>query len=225
MYKQEVSGSRTIAVLEDLSSNGTWVGGVIVGRNNRRTLENGDEIEFAGAHQYTFRYPPHMQASAFRGAYDLGRQLGSGHFATVHMAVDKKSGQEFAVKIFRKRRNEDRARTSGLQQEIAVLMSVSHSNILCLQGTYDEDDGVYLVLELAKEGELFNYIINHSKLTEVDSRKIFKQLFNGLNYLVRQTCPCVCLRSLFVNGVGYSMNVTSSTETLSQRTSSFVMLS
>lgn len=119
--------------------------------------------------------------------YDLGRQLGSGHFATVHLAVEKKSGQEYAVKIFRKRRSDDKARTSGLQQEIAVLMSVSHPNVLCLQGTYDEEDGVYLVLELAAEGELFNYIINRSKLTEDEARRIFVQLFNGLKYLVSHT--------------------------------------
>ncbi|PWW76249.1 Pkinase-domain-containing protein [Tuber magnatum] len=179
----ENAGSQPVAVLEDLSSNGTWVAGVIIGRNRSRTLENGDEIEFPGGFQYTFRYPPHMQSSDFRNAYDLGQQLGSGHFATVHLAVEKKSGQEFAVKIFRKRRNEDKSKTSGLQQEIAVLMSVNHPNILCLQGTYDEDDGVYLVLELAREGELFNYIIRNTKLSEVDTRKVFIQLFNGLKYL------------------------------------------
>lgn len=129
-----------------------------------------------------------MRSSDFHDTYDLGQQLGSGHFATVHLAVEKKSGQEFAVKIFRKRRSDDKARTSGLQQEIAVLMSVSHPNVLCLQGTYDEDDGVYLVLELAAEGELFNYIINKSKLTEEETRKIFVQLFNGLKYLVCYPC-------------------------------------
>lgn len=125
-----------------------------------------------------------MCSSAFHDTYDLGQQLGSGHFATVHLAIEKKSGQEFAVKIFRKRRNEDASRTSGLQQEIAVLMSVSHPNVLCLQGNYDEEDGVYLVLELASEGELFNYIINKSKLSEDETRKIFIQLLNGLKYLV-----------------------------------------
>lgn len=182
--QQEFSGSQPIAVIEDLSSNGTWVGGIIVGRNNRRVLKTGDEVEFAGGKQYIFRYPTHMRSSDFHNMYDLGRQLGSGHFATVHLAVEKKSGQEFAVKIFRKRRSDDKARTSGLQQEIAVLMSVSHPNVLCLQGTYDEEDGVYLVLELAAEGELFNYIINKSKLTEDEARKIFVQLFNGLKYLV-----------------------------------------
>lgn len=180
---KEISGNQPVAVLEDLSSNGTWVGGVIVGRNNRRVLKTGDEVEFAGGKQYIFRYPMNMRSSAFHDTYDLGEQLGSGHFATVHKAVEKKSGQEFAVKVFSKRRNDDSWRTSGVKQEIAVLMSVSHQNVLCLQGNYDEDDGVYLVLELAPEGELFNHIIRNGKLSEDDTRKIFIQLFNGLKYL------------------------------------------
>lgn len=158
--------------------------GLVVGRNNRRELQSGDEIEFAGGVQYVFRYPKGMIASKFHETYEQGRPLGSGHFATVFTAIEKATGNAYAVKVFKKRRSDDASKASGLQQEIAMLMSVSHPNVLCLKGTYDEDDGVYLVLELAPEGELFNYIIAHQKLSEDETRKIFKQLLNGLKYLV-----------------------------------------
>jgi len=62
-------------------------------------------------------------------------------------------------------------------------MSVSHPNVLCLKETFDENDGVYLVLELAAEGELFNLIVSKQKLTEEETRKIFIQLFQGTKYL------------------------------------------
>jgi len=65
-----------------------------------------------------------------------------------------------------------------------VLMSVSHPNVLCLKDTFDEADGVYLVLELAPEGELFNWIVLKQKLTEKETRKVFIQLFQGVKYLV-----------------------------------------
>lgn len=56
------------------------------------------------------------------------------------------------MKRFEKRPGEaDKSRTDGLQQEIGVLKSVSHPNVLCLKDTFDEEDGVYLVLELAPE--------------------------------------------------------------------------
>jgi serine/threonine-protein kinase Chk2 len=63
-------------------------------------------------------------------------------------------------------------------------MSVNHPNVLCLKDTFDESDGVYLVLELAPEGELFNWIVMKQKLTESETRKVFLQLFQGLKYLV-----------------------------------------
>lgn len=62
---------------------------------------------------------------------------------------------------------------------------MSHPNLLCLRDTFDEVDGVYLVLELAPEGELFNLIVMKQKLTEEETRRVFVQLFQGVRYLVR----------------------------------------
>lgn len=160
-----------------------------MGRNHRRTLKSGDEITVAGAATFVFRYPHHATAGRFEEAYTLGQRLGSGHFAVVHIATEKRTGTNFAVKIFKKPRADEKSRLTGLHQEIAVLMSVSHPNVLCLKETFDEDDGVYLVLELASEGELFELIIQQGKLSEDDSRKVFIQLLNGLKYLVRSQTP------------------------------------
>jgi serine/threonine-protein kinase Chk2 len=64
-------------------------------------------------------------------------------------------------------------------------MGVSHPNVLCLKDTFNERDRVYLVLELASEGELFNYIVMKQKMSEDETRKLFLQLFKGIKYLVR----------------------------------------
>ena len=40
------------------------------------------------------------------------------------------------------------------------------------------------MLELAAEGELFNWIVMKQKLSEAETRKIFIQLFQGVKYLV-----------------------------------------
>lgn len=65
-------------------------------------------------------------------------------------------------------------------------MGVSHPNVLCLKDTFNEKNAVYLVLELAPEGELFNHIVMKQKLSEEESRNLFIQLFQGIKYLV---CP------------------------------------
>ncbi|KAI4103299.1 MAG: hypothetical protein L6R37_003927 [Teloschistes peruensis] len=168
---------------EDLSSNGTFVNGVILGRNKRQELEDGDQISILDEAKFTFRYPLSRAGNAFRTQYRILQQLGKGHFATVYLCVERSTGTQFAVKRFEKRPGDSQSKTDGLQQEIGVLKAISHPNVLCLQETYDEDDGVYIVLELAPEGELFNTIVMKQKLTEDESRSVFIQLFQGIRYL------------------------------------------
>lgn len=174
-----------VAVLEDLSGNGTYVNDGFVGRNKRRELSDGDEISILDKANFIFRYPRRRDTNAFKKQYSIQGQLGKGHFATVYLALEKSTGVRYAVKKFEKRSGPgERSKVEGLQQEIAVLMGVSHPNVLCLKDTFDESDGVYLVLELAPEGELFNWIVMKQKLTEPEARKVFIQLFQGIKYLV-----------------------------------------
>jgi serine/threonine-protein kinase CHEK2 len=184
LYSENRYGE-TVAILEDLSGNGTYVNDAIVGRNKRRELHDGDEVSILDQARFMFRYPRSRGTSGFHQQYRIEGQLGKGHFATVYLATEKSSGMRYAVKKFEKRSGPgERSKVEGLQQEIAVLMGVSHPHMLCLKDTFDEQDAVYLVLELAPEGELFNYIVTKQKLTESETRKVFIQLFQGVKYLV-----------------------------------------
>jgi serine/threonine-protein kinase Chk2 len=181
----EHKGEDTIVVLEDLSSNGTFVNEAIVGRNHRRELQEQDEIAVLDKARFIFRYPKSRKTSAFLQQYTPLEKLGKGHFAEVYLCVEKATGKRYAVKIFTKTPGlEERSKNEGLQLEIAVLMGVSHPNVLCLKDTFNEHNAVYLVLELAPEGELFNYIVMKQKLSESECRKLFTQLFQGVKYLV-----------------------------------------
>ena len=192
MFPENTKGTTT-AVLEDLSGNGTYVNDQLVGRNKRRELQDGDEISILDEARYCFRYPRNRDTNGFRQRYSMQQQLGKGHFASVYLCVEKNTGMRYAVKKFEKRAGPgERSKVEGLQQEIAVLMGVSHPSLLCLKDTFDEEDGVYLVLDLAPEGELFNYIVMKQKLSETETRKVFVQLFQAVKYLV---C-CISLRLL-----------------------------
>jgi serine/threonine-protein kinase Chk2 len=172
-------------LLEDTSGNGSFVNDALVGRNNRRELHDGDEISILDEASFCFRYPRHRESGSFKSQYRILDKLGKGHFATVYLCVDNQTGSRWAVKKFERRTGAgEKSRMEGLQQEIAVLMAVSHPSLLCLKGAFEEDDGVYLILELAAEGELFNWIVMKQKLSEAETRKVFVQLFQSVKYLV-----------------------------------------
>ncbi|EZF71389.1 CAMK protein kinase [Trichophyton soudanense CBS 452.61] len=180
----ENRGGDFVAIVEDLSINGTFINDAIIGRNKRRELENGDEITILQESRFIFNYPRSRNTSKFRQQYKLFDMLGRGHFASVYLCAERSTGVKYAVKHFEKCPGAvQRLDREALQQEISMLMSVNHPNMLCLKDTFDESDGVYLILELAPEGELFNWIIRHQKLSEEETRKVFIQLFEGLRYL------------------------------------------
>jgi serine/threonine-protein kinase CHEK2 len=186
----ETRNGDVVAMVEDLSSNGTFVNEALVGRNKQRELEDGAEVTVLQEARFVFRYPRSRDAHGFRHQYRILQPLGKGHFATVYLCVERTSGAKYAVKVFEKRHGDaHRLSSDTLLQEIALLMSVHHPNVLCLKDSFDERDGAYLILELAPEGELFNYIVAHQKLSESDARKVFLQLFEGLKYLVPTPVP------------------------------------
>lgn len=184
IYDENKDGD-SVAILEDLSSNGTFINEALVGKYKQRQLHEGDEIAVLDEARFVFRYPKTKETSTFRQKFRVLRQLGKGHYASVYLCVERATGLSYAVKQFEKRRGDFQRQDSEiLQREIAVLKKVSHQNVLGLKDAFDERDGVYIVLELAPAGELFNCIISKQKLTERETRKVFRQLFSGLKYLV-----------------------------------------
>ncbi|KAL2199300.1 kinase-like domain-containing protein [Corynascus similis CBS 632.67] len=185
LFFVENKQDETVAVLTDLSRNGTYVNGARLQRNDRRELREGDEISVTSSSAgFIFRYPKSRRGKPFAQQYTLRHELGSGHFAQVFLCNEKSTGDCYAVKKFTKKADvEEKSKYDGLHQEVAMLMGLSHPNILCLKETFNEPEAVYVVLELAPNGELFHYITENSKLTEAESRKVFTQLFDGIKYL------------------------------------------
>lgn len=190
--------------LIDHSSNGTFLNGSRV-ENKNCILKNGDKLNFAKSGAYVFRYRRDEEsaegekensnssevvkpAKSFFDEYVIGKVLGSGHYATVKEAVRKQTGESFAVKIFKPQKTDDAKSSKQFNQELEVLMSIKHENIVELIGTYTEPINkfsftTYLVLEKVNDGELFTRIVRKQNLRQDETKAIFKQLLNGLLYL------------------------------------------
>ncbi|KAL1920630.1 uncharacterized protein VTP21DRAFT_1007 [Calcarisporiella thermophila] len=184
-------------LIEDLSSNGTYINGIRLGKNNRHRLQSGDKIRLAERKRgdenvetrtFLFQFPPQTvhdkDESTFAAQYELLHKLGEGNFATVRLAKHRKTGESYAVKIIEKARFWAKAKARlALQQEISILMSINHPCIIRIFGVFDEDKYLYIVLELANGGELFDYVIEKQKLSEIEAQQIFFQLFCAIKYL------------------------------------------
>ena len=193
----EFRNDLTTIYLEDLSANGTYINDELIGRDTKSVLQNGSKVSFAKTGGvYIFEYIQDVrlkeeQKKSFFDEYILGKQLGSGHYATVREARDRRTGLPVAVKIFHPKRmsgEESITEDYKLQQEMELLFSINHKNIVKLISHHTESSSQnfkinYLVLEKMNGGELFQRIVNKLRLRQDETKAIFRQLFSGLAYL------------------------------------------
>lgn len=117
-----------------------------------------------------------------RGLYHLGRTLGRGHFAVVKLARHVSTGQLVAIKIIDKTKLDVMA-TSHLLQEVRCMRRVQHPNVVRLYEVIDTPSSLYLVMELAEGGDLYDYILRHDGgVAETTAKRHFAQIVRAVSY-------------------------------------------
>lgn len=115
----------------------------------------------------------------FQARYRLGKRLGHGQFGFVQQAEVIATGELVAVKII----ENGKMIPEQLQSELHCHAQLDHNHVLHLIEAVDLDDCVAMVLELASGGDLFDFIVPHTRgLPEDTARPLFKQLLQALSY-------------------------------------------
>jgi 5'-AMP-activated protein kinase, catalytic alpha subunit len=67
-----------------------------------------------------------------------------------------------------------------VQREIRISSQLNHPHIIKIYDTMETAEDIYVVLEYAQSGELFDYITERGKLPESEARVFFQQLISGI---------------------------------------------
>jgi serine/threonine protein kinase len=117
--------------------------------------------------------------------YKVLRQIGSGNFAVVKEAVDRKTGNRVAIKIM----NKKQCGKAICQNEVHVLTQlnkrVKHQRVTPVLDVFEDQENLYIVLELLKGGELFERVIERGRLPEPEVADILRKLVYALEALHR----------------------------------------
>lgn len=136
---------------------------------------------------------------------DLGRYritshcLGTGSYASVHLALDTSAHRQVACKIIRRKGGNDLKKE---MKEATLLTSLHHVRVASFSTilhrliqfqpninrvyAFDYDSQFfYIMLQLSTGGDLFTYITNHPRrrLCESEAKYITFQMLKGLQYL------------------------------------------
>uniref|UniRef100_A0A8C2LRV7 Serine/threonine-protein kinase MARK2 n=1 Tax=Cricetulus griseus TaxID=10029 RepID=A0A8C2LRV7_CRIGR len=115
------------------------------------------------------------------GNYRLLKTIGKGNFAKVKLARHILTGKEVAVKIIDK----TQLNSSSLQKlfrEVRIMKVLSHPNIVKLFEVIETEKTLYLVMEYASGGEVFDYLVAHGRMKEKEARAKFRQIVSAVQY-------------------------------------------
>lgn len=142
------------------------------------------EVAKAGAMPSAPRSGQSFERSQMIGEdYVLLQDLGEGTFGNVKLGKHMQSGQLVAVKILEKNRITDQADVERVIREIKILKGIRHVNIIKLYEIIETKSNIYLIMEYATGGELFDYIVSKDRLSERESWRFFNQIVAGMEFL------------------------------------------
>lgn len=119
----------------------------------------------------------------FEEHYELtGRVLGVGSGATVVEAECRRTGRTVAVKMFDKTAMKQKV-LDGMRSELDIHSTLVHRHIARIEGVYETESRVHLVLEQLDGGELFARIFEQRRLSEADAASVVKQVLLALVYM------------------------------------------
>ncbi|QCE05486.1 Protein kinase [Vigna unguiculata] len=143
---------------------------------NEASIPEGSECEIGLDKSFGF-------AKQFSAHYELAEEVGRGHFGYTCSAKPKKGplkGIDVAVKVIPKSKMTTAIAIEDVRREVKILRALTgHKNLVQFYEAYEDDENVYIVMELCKGGELLDRILSRGgKYPENDARVVMIQILS-----------------------------------------------
>lgn len=114
--------------------------------------------------------------------YEVGKVIGQGSYAVVRRAHSKKKSKDVAIKIITKKKAPEDFLSKFLPREIRVLKKIRHTNVISLIEVIETNTRIYIITNIAENGDLLEYIRSKGALPEPEVKRMFGQIIDGINY-------------------------------------------
>ena len=117
------------------------------------------------------------------GQFILGEKLGQGTFGVVVLGTHQLTGEKVAVKILEKEKIIQEADKTRIEREIKILKNMRHNNIVHLYDVKETASSLYIIMEYVQGKELFDFIVDKKRLSEIEACNFYQQIISGIEYL------------------------------------------
>ena len=138
-----------------------------------------DEIIFFTFDNSSFKSSNHFNQ------YQFIRWIKSGGFGQVFLAKHAYSEKEYAIKQI-DTSNFSNENLYNISREYMILRSMMHKNVIKCYNSFAYNNKFYTVMDYAEGGELSYLLKEKGILSEEESKKIFKQIYDAVCYIHSQ---------------------------------------
>ncbi|KAG6514576.1 hypothetical protein ZIOFF_024944 [Zingiber officinale] len=115
--------------------------------------------------------------------YEIGEEVGRGHFGYTCTAKSKKGDnkeQQVAVKVIPKAKMTTAIAIEDVRREVKILRALAgHNNLVHFYDAYEDNENVYIIMELCEGGELLDRILSRGgKYSEDDAKAVMVQILS-----------------------------------------------
>lgn len=114
--------------------------------------------------------------------FEIGKPLGKGKYGRVYLAREKRSKYLVGLKVLFKDQLVEGQVEHQLRREIEIQSHLRHPNILRLFGYFHDEHRVFLILEFAAQGELYQHLRNRKPFDEPRAARYAASVAHALLY-------------------------------------------
>ncbi|XP_021744694.1 CDPK-related kinase 7-like [Chenopodium quinoa] len=147
---------------------------------NEASIPEGSECDIGLDKNFGF-------SKQFANHFEIGEEVGRGHFGYTCYGKGKKGslkGLDVAVKVIPKAKMTTAIAIEDVRREVKILRALTgHKNLVQFYESYEDDDNVYVVMELCQGGELLDRILSRGgKFSEEDAKAVMVQILSVTAY-------------------------------------------
>ncbi|KAG8528265.1 uncharacterized protein KY384_007182 [Bacidia gigantensis] len=116
--------------------------------------------------------------------FKFGRTLGEGSYSTVMAATDRQTGKEYAIKVLDKRHiiKEKKVKYVNIEKDTLNRLT-DHPGVVRLYYTFQDEQSLYFVLDLASSGELLGVLKRTTTFDEECTRFYCAEILDTIDYM------------------------------------------
>ena len=116
--------------------------------------------------------------------FQFGRTLGEGSYSTVMAATDRQTGREYAMKVLDKRHiiKEKKVKYVNIEKDTLNRLT-DHPGVVRLYFTFQDEQSLYFVLDLASGGELLGHLKEKKTFNEECTRFYGAEILDTIDYM------------------------------------------